>query len=144
VQIAFDLGGSQGVRSRTSEGPLVGTLSGTLQFNPLDPNPVTPVQTRDGVFTFFDRRGCAIATLNANIVEGRAFRTTLPGAPGPIFRFGGFGPFLGGTGVFQDTIGMISLNAAISVFPRTLSNFYVLRVSDPDGRFRASCSRAWT
>jgi hypothetical protein len=143
VRIGFDLGGAQGVRSRTSEGPLVGTLSGTLLFNPFDPNPVTPIQTLDGLFTFFDRRGRTVATLKANIVEGRGFRTTLPGAPGPIYRFGGFGPFLGGTGVFQDAVGMISLNAAISVFPRTLSNSYVLRVSDPDGRFRASCARTW-
>ena len=62
----------------------------------------------------------------------------------PVFRFGGFGPFLGGTGPFRDAVGMMSLNAAISVFPRTLSNLYVLRVSDVDGRFRAACGRAWS
>jgi hypothetical protein len=96
------------------------------------------------VYTFQDRQGQTVATLNADVVEGRAFRTTLAGAPGPVFRFGGFGPFLGGTGPFQGMIGMISMNAALSVFPGALSTVHVIRVSDPDGRFRASCSRAWS
>jgi choline dehydrogenase len=143
IRVGFDMGSPRGIRSRTEKGLVVGTLRGTLQFNPNDPNPVTPIRTTDGVFTFFDQRGRTVATLNANIVEGRAFRTALPGAPLPVFRFGGFGSFLGGTGPFRDAIGMISLNAAISVFPRTLSNLYVLRVSDPDGRFRARLREAW-
>jgi hypothetical protein len=144
MRIEFDIGSSHGIRCRTTEGQIVATLSGTLLFNPFDPNQITPVQTTVGVFTFFDQTGCVIATLRANIAEGRGFRTQLPGAPGPIFRFGGFGPFLGGTGVFQNAVGMMSLNAAISVFPRTLSNLYALRISDPDGRFRTACSQAWS
>jgi hypothetical protein len=38
---------------------------------------------------------------------------------------------------------MISMNSAISLYPRTLSMLYVLRVIDPDGRFRAACRTAW-
>ncbi len=30
----------------------------------------------------------------------------------------------------------MSLNAVVSVFPRTLTNFYSLRINDPEGRFR--------
>jgi hypothetical protein len=144
VRISYDIASERGVRTRTSTGQVVGTFQGNLLFNLVDPNPVTPLYGTDGVFTFFDRRGRPVATLNASVVEGRAFRTTLPGAPAPVFRFGGFGPFIGGTGAFQGTVGMMSVNAAISVFPRALSTLYVLRVSDPDGRFRASCSRAWS
>lgn len=142
VHLGFDLGGSKGLRSRVTAGQLVGTLSGTLLFNPMDPRPVFPIQTTDGVFTFFDRRNSPIGTLRANVAEGRAIPTQLAGRM--TWRFGGFGPFLGGTGVFQDAVGMMSLNAAISVFPRTLSNLYVLRISDPDGRFRNACTQAWS
>jgi hypothetical protein len=143
VHVNFDLGSGSGVRSRTAEGPVVGTLSGTLSFNPADPRTVAPIQTTNGLFTFFDRRGCPVGILRANVVEGRAFRTILPGAPLPVFRFGGFGPFLGGTGLFADVVGMMSLNAIVSVFPRTLSNLYVFRVSDPEHRFRGACRAAW-
>lgn len=144
VHIDFDVGTSKGIRSRTKAGPIVGRLSTTLAFNPQDPNPVTPYTTTNGVCTFFDRRKNIIGTLNANVVEGRAFRTELAGAPLPVFRFGGFGPFIGGTGQFADTIGMLSMNAVISVFPRTLSNLYVMRISDPDGKFRDAARAAWS
>jgi hypothetical protein len=146
VGLGFDLHGPQGVRSRARERLVVGTLSGVLHFNPNDPNPVTPIQTTDGLFTFCDRNrpDVVVGTLAANVIEGRGFRTPLAGAPMPVFRFGGFGPFLGGTGPFRDAVGMMSLNAAISVFPRTLSNLYVLRVADPDRRFRPAERRAWS
>jgi hypothetical protein len=143
VRLEFDAATSAGIRCRSCKGPVVGTLAGLLHFNPSDEQPMIPIRTSDGVFTFHDRRGRTVATLEANIVYGRAYRTTLAGAPLPVFRFGGFGPFLGGTGVFRDAVGMISLNAAISVFPRTLSNLYVLRVTDPDGRFLARSREMW-
>ena len=131
--------------AKTSVGTLVGRLDGQLLFNPFAPGlqPPIPFQTRNGVFQFFDGHGGTIGTLTADIVEGRAFPAQLPGAPMPVFRFGGFGPFISGTGQLSGAVGMMSLNAAISVFPRTLSNLYVLRVSDPDGRFGDALASAW-
>jgi len=143
VDINFHVGASRDIRRRTRVGPIVGRLSTTLSFNPQDPNRVTPYRTTDGIFTFFDRRENTIGTLDANVVEGRAFRTELAGAPMPVFRFGGFGPFIGGTGPFTGALGMLSMNAVTSVFPRTLSNLYVMRVSDPDGKFRVAVRDAW-
>jgi hypothetical protein len=36
------------------------------------------------------------------------------------------------------------MNSVISVQPRTLSNLYVLRLDDPDGRYRAvSAAGGW-
>ena len=142
VHLNFDISGRAGLRSHVTTGPVVGTLSGSLIFNPFAAAPGAPVpfQTQDGVFTFFDRQGKTVGSLKANIVEGRGFTAELPGAPMPVFRFGGFGPFLQGEGMFDGAIGMMSLNAAISVFPRTLSNLYVLRISDPDHKFRAAWS----
>lgn len=143
VDLAFVASGSGGFRSRASEGSLAGGLEAELSFNPLDPSPVSPISTRQGIFTLCGRDGRPVGTLRADMIEGRAFRTALPGSPAPIFRFGGFGPFQEGTGIFRDAVGMMSMNAAISVFPRTLSNLYVLRFSDPDGRFRRACLEAW-
>jgi hypothetical protein len=121
----------------------VGAVSATLHFNPLSPTPVSPIQTTNGVFTFFGRDGQAIGTVNANMVEGRAMKTELEGAPMPVFRFAGFGPLLGGTGFFEGADGMMSMNSAISVFPRTLSNLYIFRFYDPSGKYRATMQKAW-
>ncbi|HEY8022167.1 MAG TPA: hypothetical protein VIH93_13765 [Thermoanaerobaculia bacterium] len=141
VRLDFD-DASGAVRSRAVEGPIVGRVDATLYFDPLAPQPVSPIQTRDGVFTFFDREGRVAGTVRANMVEGRAFRTPLAGAPMPVFRFGGFGPLLGGSGRFAGAGGMMTMNSAVSVFPRTLSNLYVLRFVDPVGRYRAAVGNA--
>jgi len=143
VHINFDITPSREIRSKTNVGPIVGRLSTTLSFNPQDPNRVTPYATTDGVFAFFDRSGKTVGTLNANVVEGRALRTELAGAPMPVFRFCGFGPLISGTGPFTGTTGLLSMNAVISLFPRTLSNLYVIRISDPGGKFRAAFRDAW-
>jgi hypothetical protein len=144
VNPTFDIGTPAGLRSRSEEGPVVARLQATTLFDPTSPlNPI-PFQTRDGLLKFYDCDGYEIGTLRANLVEGRAFPTPVQGAPMPVFRVGGFGPFIAGTGQFQGVIGMLSLNGVISVFPRTLSMLYVLRISDPDGRFRAACRDAWS
>jgi hypothetical protein len=138
VHLGFDLTSANDLRSKSSEGPIVGSVSATLYFNPMNPSPIQPIQTTEGVFSFFDRQRNVIGTINSNMIEGRAMRTELAGAPMPVFRFGGFGPVTGGTAEFSGVDGMMTMNSAISVFPRTLSNLYIFRLSDPDGRFRAS------
>lgn len=137
VRLGFELG-QGGPRSCTELGELAGTASGRLFFDPFAASPGSPVafQTREGVFTFHDRHGCPLGTLEADVVEGRGFPLELPGAPMPVFRFGGFGPIREGSGLFAGVEGMMTLNAAISVFPRTLSNLYVFRLVDPRGRLR--------
>src|SRR5215216_3707506 len=75
VRIDFGLDSSGGIRSKTTEGPIVGEVSATLQFNPLAPTSVSPIQTTNGVFTFFGREGKTIGNVYANMVEGRAMRT---------------------------------------------------------------------
>lgn len=143
VRLGFDLSTPAGLRSRAVEGPVVGSVSARLYFNPMSPQSVSPIQTTDGVFTFFDERGGTIGTLNADMVEGRAMRTELAGAPMPVFRFGGFGPVRGGTGQFAGADGMMTMNSAVSVFPRTLSNLYIFRLVDTGGRFGAAARAAW-
>lgn len=142
AHLGFDLDGE--LSSRTRTGPVAGTVRGRLYFDPLRARPGSPVPfgTRGGLFTVHDQGGTPIGSLRADVVEGRGFPTPLPGAPMPVFRFGGFGPVRGGEGLFAGVDGMMTLNAAISVFPRTLSNLYVFRLSDPSGRLRKGLSGA--
>jgi hypothetical protein len=144
VRLDFDADTPEGIRYCRSVGPIVGRLDTTTRFDPFSREFPIPLRTQGGVLTLTDQRGRTMGTLQADIVEGRVFPTSVPGAPAPLFRIGGFGPFLGGTGPFRELIGMLSMNSVISLFPRTLSMLYVLRISDPDGRFRAACRDAWS
>ena len=132
VRLEFD-STSTGIDGRSRVGALVGRVTATLHFDATDPRSVLPIRTTDGVFTFEDAHGREVGAIRADMVEGRAFRTALPGAPTPVFRFAGFGPITGGSGLFARAAGLMSMNAAISMFPRTLSNLYVLRLLVPDG-----------
>lgn len=140
VQIDFDVATSHGMRSRTSEGRIVGSLSFEIIFDLRDPRGPSSFQTTNAVFTFFDREERTIGTLNANVIEGRGFMTEVAGVPPPVIRVVGFGPFLGGSGQFSGASGMLSINGIISISARTPSILYTLRIFDPDGRFRRACS----
>jgi hypothetical protein len=151
VHLSFDLGRDDlGLRSKTQLGLPVAKLATTLLFNPLNPaTPGTaeapvPFQTCCGEFRFFNQKGETFATIASDLVEGRGFATPLPGVPLPVYRLVGFGPVLRGTGSFEGVSGMLSLNGAVSVFPRTLSNLYIFRFNDPDGKFRAAIRKSWS
>jgi len=137
VRFEDALGTSALLRSRTETGPLVGTRSSLLYCDFQSPGAVIPLQTTGGVFRLHDPAGRSLGSLHANLVEGRAFRAALPGIAAPVFRMGAFGPIKGGTGDLAGISGMVSFNAALSVFPRAFSNLYVLRLEDPAGKLRA-------
>jgi hypothetical protein len=140
VRIDFDVKPTHGIRSRTLRGAITGSLRFTLSLDSRHPGAPIPFQTRDGVFTFFDRERRAIGTLSASAVEGRAFGAEVAGAPQPVLRVVGFGPFLEGSGIFAGVSGMLSLNGIISIPARSPSILYILRIADPRGAFRASCT----
>lgn len=133
VRIGFDKGTLQ---SHLQAGPVVGTASSLLYCSFQNEHTVTTAQTTGGVFTFRDREGRSLGSLFINMVEGRAFRTYLPGAPYPVFRLGGFGPFVNGTGSFAGAAGMMTVNGVVSAFPPALSNLYTLRFLDGGGRLQ--------
>lgn len=136
VHTGFDLGAEgQALRTGVAEGPVVGTVSATVWADPADTGAATPFTSTDGVVTFTDATGRTIGTLRANIVEGKVFHEEVAGQP--VQRRAGFGPLLGGTGVFDGAIGMLTVNAGVGV-----SSLYVIRVSDPDGRYRAAFEAA--
>lgn len=138
---AFSFSVCPDLRGQVAVGPIVGEIGAQLDFNPLALPPINPIQTTQGVFTFQDPDGRRIGTIAADMVEGRSFRTYVEGVSLPCFRFGGFGPIQGGSGMFANATGMMTMNALISVFPRTLSNLYILRIDDPDGRLRAQLKK---
>jgi hypothetical protein len=126
----------QGLKSQVRTGRIVGRARSTLHL-PLDHGVPIPVQTTGAEFELFDRElGLCFGTLSADLVEGRGFPTTVPEAPAPIYRIGGFGPIQGGTGEFAGASGMLSLNSLLSIYPRTFSNLYIFRLRDAQGRYR--------
>ena len=133
TRIDFD---KESLQSSTEKGPIVGTASANLYCSFANEQTVTPAQSTGSVFSFHDPQGRSVGSVFANIIEGRAFRTFLPGAPYPVFRLGGFGPLLGGTGALAGAQGMMTMNGVISAYPPTLSNLYILRFLDPDGRLQ--------
>lgn len=130
------------LRSRATRRDLAGSVRARLDFDPLSLDPITPIQTRCGIFEFHDQAGQSLGLVASDMIEGRSFRTRLEGMLLPVFRFAGFGPIQGGTGEFAGASGIMTMNSVISVQPRTLSNLYVLRLDDPDGRFRATVQSA--
>ena len=128
--------GGDGLAARIDAGRVVGTLGFRLQFDAQDARVPTPFTTEDAVFRFFSPDGDVIGSLEADVAEGRGFATRLNGAPQPVVRVVGFGPFQGGTGIFAETSGMLSLNGCISIPARTPSILYVLRLNDSPGFIR--------
>lgn len=130
--------------SHSTTGPVVGSVAARLSFNPLSLCSVSGVQTREGVFVFHDCAGREIGRIFADMLDGRAFRTFVGDRLLPFFRFGGSGPIRRGTGTFAGARGLMLLNAVISVQPRTLSNLYLFRLDDPEGRYRDRAAEAWS
>lgn len=130
------------LRSRAMRRDLAGSVGARLDFDPLSLEPVTQIRTRCGIFEFHDRAGRSLGSVASDMTDGRSFRTRLESMLLPVFRFGGFGPIQGGTGEFAGARGIMSMNSVISVQPRTLSNLYILRLDDPDGRYRAAARSA--
>jgi hypothetical protein len=105
---------------------------------------LTPFQF-EGVsrYTFYDSEGRNVGAFTANVLEGRSIQVALPRAPDqPALRFGYFGPIIQGFGCFRGAQGFL-YGAAGSVFApppsdHVISNMYVARISDPEGRFRAA------
>jgi hypothetical protein len=95
------------------------------------------------LYSFYDREGNTVGMLTVNVLEGRRFDVKFPSAPDqPGLRFGFFGPVILGTGCFQGAQGFL-YGASGSVFNmppglHVISNWYVLRLIDPEGRYRTS------
>lgn len=140
VHTQFDTGRrNKSLRSCVMTGPIVAHWSTEVLFNPADPSaPGTadrplPVSLQKITINFLDG---ATGTIHGSIGDGRGYIMKLPGVSGPQFRMAGFGSIESGTGRFSHAQGGIFLLGAIDLVPAAFSNYYVLQLADPDGRFR--------
>ena len=140
VHTDFDLGRrNDRLRSTMSLGPIVARWQTDVIFNPTNPSaPGTadrpmPVRLENVKITFLDG---ATGTLDASISDGLGFIMKFPGVSGPLFRMTGFGPIGPGTGRFRNAKGALSMIGALDLAPATFSNYYLVHIVDPDGRFR--------
>lgn len=135
LDLDFGIVAGEGPRSQVRVGEVVGRASATWSL-PVDgaTRPI-PAQTLHGHFELGDSAR-SFGAVEANLVEGRGFRTDLPGAPVPLYRVGGFGPIRGGGGEFEDAAGVLSMNSLVSLEPLTFSNMYIFRFKDPYGELR--------
>jgi hypothetical protein len=146
-QINFACGGRGGLRSRVNVGPIVGRMTSCIDFNLFSPGApgtaTAPIPfSAYNEFTFFDRHGRDLGGFAADGGEGRTFTLRLPHAPGQAaLRFAGVGPLLKGTGWFAGIEGIMTDNSVVGITPHVTSTLYVLRVNDPNGRFRSVINR---
>jgi hypothetical protein len=138
---AREAGGPRAVRS---VGPVIGKMTANIAFNLLNPGApgtgAAPIPFSSfNEYTFYDRDGETVGTFVADGSEGRTFNMELAGAPGQrALRFGGIGPLMNGTGAFEGIGGLMSDNSVVGIAPHAIVTFYVLRVDDPDGKYRAA------
>jgi len=133
--------GSQGLRSTTHVGQIIGEIDAQIIFNPAAPggNALDPIPyTAFDEYKFTDSRGQSIGSFFIDEGEGRTFNLQLAGAPGqPAIRFGGFGPILRGSGSLEGGTGLMTDNSVVSFTPHVSASVYVIRVDDPRGKYRA-------
>ena len=69
----------------------------------------------------------------------QGLQITLPGAPGvQALPFGNIGRIASGTGSFKGINRLATDNLLVSFVPHVSAGYYVLRINDPDGRYRAA------
>ena len=114
-----------------------------MVFNAFRRQAITPFQTRNTEFHLTDLHGRSIGRIAADIVDGRAFTTELPGIDVPVYRMGGLAPARGGSGLFEGAEGLITVDSWLSIFPSFISSVFVLRLADTDGKLRRGLAAVW-
>jgi hypothetical protein len=140
VHVGFSTQGNEGFRSEIKIGSTIGEEIGFVHTAPGGAGTADAPLAFQGVgdYWFTDSEGHVVGTFTAQFLEGRNFAMELAGAPGQqAFRFGFFGPLLKGTGCFSGHQGMLLGATGVGISPHVLSNVYILRLSDPEGKFRA-------
>lgn len=88
-------------------------------------------------YTFLDGHGRTVGALTADGREGRTFSLQFAAAPGQAgLRFGGFGPIVAASDGLEQATGLMTDNSVVGLAPHALATAYVLRLDDPNGRFR--------
>jgi hypothetical protein len=146
VYYSFTAHDSGGLRSAMTVGQVIvseytAAVFFNLQAPPGTANAPGPFTTHE-VYPFIDSDGRPVGTITADIVEGVSFGLRFPAAPRQQgLRFAGFGPIVGGTGVFTGMQGMLTVNSVIGIAPHTLSLMHVFHLVGSDDEFRLGSDR---
>jgi hypothetical protein len=136
--------GRNGLRTIKRLGPVIGKMGAKIVFNLFNPGApgtaLAPIPFQSfNEYTFYDRDDEPVSSFVADGGEGRTFTMQLAGAPGQrALRFGGYGPVFNGTGTCSGIDGLMSDNSVVGIAPHAIVTFYVIRINDPDGRYRIS------
>lgn len=131
------------LRSTMSVGPVMGRMTAEISFNVFDPGaPGTgraPIPFKSyNRYEFNDFAGRVTGGFDADGSEGRTFNLTLKAAPRQrALRFGGFGSIVKSSGQLVGLQGLMTDNSVVGIAPHAISTLYVIRVDDPEGRFRS-------
>jgi hypothetical protein len=120
----------RGVAASDSFGPIIGTITAHVAFDPQAPGggPLDPVPfTTFDEFHFHDPQGRRIGGFTADSREGRVFRTLVAGQP--AIRFVGVGMIHEGDGVFAGIQGQLTDSSVVLFEPHVSASVYVLRVT---------------
>jgi hypothetical protein len=135
----FKAKGRSGLQSTDKVGRIIGRILAHVNFNPtapggtaLDPIPFTTFDE----LTFVDREGRTIGGFTGDSSEGRVLNISVGGQRG--IRFGGTGRILSGTGPFNGMEGLLTDNSVVIFTPHVSASVYVLRIHDPNRKFRAA------
>lgn len=118
------------VRSSDTFGPLIGTITAHVAFDPQAPggglaDPV-PFATLDELH-FHDFEGRRLGGFIADSSEGRVFKTLVGGRP--AIRFVGVGEIRDGDGVFTGIRGQMTDSSVVLFEPHVSASVYVLRIT---------------
>ena len=93
-------------------------------------------------FTLTDSQANPLGSFDVDGGEGgRTFLLALKDLPDQqALRFGIFGAMTRGDGIFHGACGMMTDNSVVSIAPHAVSTLYVLRIIDPEGRFRPNAA----
>ena len=147
VEVDVAARGRSGLRSIKRVGPVIGKMGANIVFNLFNPGApgtaLAPIPFQSfNEYTFYNSSGETVSSFVADGGEGRTFTMQLAGAPGQrALRFGGYGPVFKGTGPCSGIDGLMSDNSVVGIAPHAIVTFYVIRITDPDGRYRISADR---
>lgn len=119
-----------------SAGPKVGMYRANFWIGPIHRDELVPFQSVGGHYDLIGPGGRPLGSLDADVLEGRSWYFQLPGLDAPSYRFAGIGPVHRGTGIFEGVQGFVTMVGVLSVFPRTMVIYYIIRLADPTGRIR--------
>jgi hypothetical protein len=147
IATGFSLASGKVLVQRIAVGNVLGKEIGfgreSVPRTSISGTPVTPFQFEGvSLYRMFDDRRDETGSFVSNVIEGRSFSFSYARAPlEPGLRFGFFGPSITGTGCFSGVSAMLyGCSGSVFNLPpgiHVISNWYVLRISDPDRRFRA-------